>query len=247
MIPETRSIRKRHRMARSVVTLLSLAGLLLASLAGTQAHALANSTLGPSPACVACSTDYIECFSKSLDFSGCKKKYEKCRKDHNCATEAVTTINTTVESYTDRPYKDYRYFNTNDRRICENACIAETECAAWTYVEPGVQATSGRCWLKHSVPFPRQSNVCTSGVKISTEPEMDRPGGDYKHFAISAYNPDGARFCQLVCIGEAPKCRAWTYVKPGFQGSNAVCWLKNEVPGERSNDCCTSGVVGELQ
>jgi hypothetical protein len=226
------------RNIRSLVVLAATAATLVG--VGAAAHAATVSTLkAKGYTCKYVGYGFVRCTNGTnsylCDSTGCKKE-----------STAATSIQSTVESFTDRPTKDYRAFETNDRRVCQNACIAESDCAAWTYVEPGVQGPTGRCWLKYSVPVPRSSGVCTSGVKISTEPGLDRPGGDYKHFSISRYHTDGAKFCQTVCVGEAPRCRAWTYVKPGVQGSDAVCWLKDEVPSERSNDCCTSGVVGEL-
>jgi hypothetical protein len=170
----------------------------------------------------------------------------ECENAGAAMSDEASSIQSTVESFTDRPAQDYRSFNTNDRRVCENQCLAESQCASWTYVEPGVQGTSGRCWLKHSVPGPRNSEVCTSGVKFSVEPGINRGGKDYKHFSIPASHPDGEQFCRTVCIGEAPRCRAWTYVEPGYQGADAACWLKDRVPAASANECCSSGVVGEM-
>lgn len=217
---------------------------------------LAGASMLPTPAAAAkskgrCMIERNACYDncdKGLGgYAACRKRctdtYDSCIKAAD-KKDIGATIETTREAFTDRPSKDYRYFNTNDSRICQNACVGEAGCAAWTYVEPGVQASSGRCWLKASVPGARQHEECTSGVKISTEPGIDRPGSDYKRFGISAIHPNGPEFCQAVCVGEAPRCRAWTYVKPGIQESSAVCYLKDEVPAERSNECCTSGFVG---
>jgi hypothetical protein len=68
---------------------------------------------------------------------------------------------------------------------------------------------------------------------------IDRPGGDYRNFAING----DAQACREVCERERG-CRAWTWVKPGVQGQSARCWLKNVVPKRRANSCCTSGVTG---
>jgi hypothetical protein len=203
-----------------------------------------------------CCDDYASlCKSAPGPSKSCDDAGAQCRAHFGCgsssgssstpADEPATSIQSTVEPFTDRPALDYRYFSTNDSRVCENTCVAESRCAAWTYVEPGVQGTSGFCWLKHDVPGPRQHDACTSGVKISNEPNIDRPGSDYKRFTISASHPNGPEFCQAVCVGEAPRCQAWTYVKPGVQESSAVCYLKDQVPAAQANDCCTSGFVGD--
>lgn len=67
---------------------------------------------------------------------------------------------------------------------------------------------------------------------------VDRPGGDYKNFSLSADQPS---LCENQCKSEA-KCKAWTFVRPGVQSVGARCWLKNTVPAAKSNNCCVSGV-----
>ena len=77
------------------------------------------------------------------------------------------------------------------------------------------------------------------GGNFAIEFDTDRRGGDYKNFDL----PE-ARYelCQAACANDA-NCLAFTYVKPGVQGSSARCWLKNSVPrGEGGLSCCTSGV-----
>ena len=69
----------------------------------------------------------------------------------------------------------------------------------------------------------------------------DRPGRDYHNFELTG-NAEG---CREICRQDQ-NCRAWTYVKPGFQGQLARCWLKNAVPQARANRCCTSGVMGRF-
>ncbi len=70
------------------------------------------------------------------------------------------------------------------------------------------------------------------------EPDMDRPGQDYKNFDLDS---DNANICESACNNEA-SCRAWTYVKPGVQGPKARCWLKTGIPEIRGSTCCVSGI-----
>lgn len=72
-----------------------------------------------------------------------------------------------LEPNTDRPGMDIRDFDLAgaDPELCRQACDRETRCRAWTYVKPGVQGPSARCWLKNGVPPARRNNDCTSGVK----------------------------------------------------------------------------------
>lgn len=75
---------------------------------------------------------------------------------------------------------------------------------------------------------------------FALETNTDRPGMDYNSFDLSSANPS---LCEQACNSD-PDCRAFTYVKPGVQGTNARCWLKNGIPTAAPNDCCDSGVKG---
>ena len=70
------------------------------------------------------------------------------------------------------------------------------------------------------------------------ESDTDRPGQDYRNLDLPAARP---QLCQAEC-GADPKCKAFTYVKPGVQGSSARCWLKSGVPAAGRSSCCVSGV-----
>jgi hypothetical protein len=74
----------------------------------------------------------------------------------------------------------------------------------------------------------------------SLEENTDRMGMNIKSFDLSNADP---LMCRQACA-ENPDCKAFTYVKPGYQGNNARCYLKSSVPDATSNDCCTSGVKG---
>jgi hypothetical protein len=63
-------------------------------------------------------------------------------------------------------------------------------------------------------------------------------GSDYRNFAMSS---DDWSVCQNACKADR-QCLAWTAVRPGIQGPNARCWLKNKIPQPRANACCTSGI-----
>lgn len=76
-------------------------------------------------------------------------------------------------------------------------------------------------------------------LRPGMEQNTDRPGGDFRQFALSSPNPEA---CQNACNSDR-RCRAWTYVRPGVQGSQAVCWLKQVIPNPVPNTCCVSGAV----
>jgi len=50
-------------------------------------------------------------------------------------------------------------------KLCQDACRSDAKCAAWTYVQPGVQGPQARCWLKSRVPQASKNECCTSGVE----------------------------------------------------------------------------------
>jgi DNA-binding winged helix-turn-helix (wHTH) protein len=66
---------------------------------------------------------------------------------------------------TDRPGSDYSNTAMGSASGCSLACSQQNQCRAWTFVKPGVQTASGRCWLKNSVPQVYSNNCCTSGIK----------------------------------------------------------------------------------
>jgi hypothetical protein len=74
---------------------------------------------------------------------------------------------TTFEHGVNRAGGDYKNFNLSEPRpeLCRDACIAEAACKAYTYVKPGIQGSSARCWLKSSEGTPRPDGCCVSGVK----------------------------------------------------------------------------------
>jgi hypothetical protein len=77
-----------------------------------------------------------------------------------------------------------------------------------------------------------------SGISPCQEINKDRPGLPLIDFDLPAadYN-----LCRDKC-DKNPRCRAYTYVKPGVQGIHARCWLKNGVPAQVDNANCISGV-----
>jgi hypothetical protein len=76
------------------------------------------------------------------------------------------------------------------------------------------------------------------GSPQQTEMNIDRPGNDYR----SLYLPRPLHvLCKAACANDA-KCKAYTYVKPGVQGRQARCYLKDKIPAAHASDCCVSGV-----
>ncbi len=152
----------------------------------------------------------------------------------------------------DRPGGDYAHFTvkSGDPAECSARCDKEGRCRAWAFVYPATGSGAGaQCWLKARVPRRTESACCVSGVKGSglIEPRtgavefgIDRFGSDYRNFET----PPQAKgeSCAAACTAES-RCRAWTYVRPGYQGASARCYLKSRVTPPRRRPCCISGVV----
>ncbi|MBN2173308.1 MAG: PAN domain-containing protein [Bacteroidales bacterium] len=171
-----------------------------------------------------------------------------------------------------RPGNDYRNFEVkhgDDCQTCEDSCLKDPRCKAYTYVLPGIQAQRGVCWLKSEVPVPIDDKNCISGVKYYEKEKspfeiiaglspdfttwspydgpairagIDLPGNDFKSFLIPGGQEQLPFTCQRACLDDSA-CLSWTFVEPGKQGKNAACWLKNKLPSTvYRQDSCISGI-----
>ena len=150
----------------------------------------------------------------------------------------------------DRPGGDYGSFSlrSGDPAVCALRCERDSRCRAWSFSYP-LADRAATCWLKSQVPTRIESADSVSGVRGAgvIEPKggpvefsIDRVGGDYRNLELRP-DPTGAT-CKAACEGEG-RCRAWTYVRPGYFGSAARCFLKDKVKPPRRRPCCISGVV----
>jgi len=71
-----------------------------------------------------------------------------------------------AEDKIDRPGSDFKNFDTASWQTCQTACAQNGTCSSWTYVRPGIQGPSGRCWLKNRVARPVPNPGTISGVKF---------------------------------------------------------------------------------
>lgn len=153
----------------------------------------------------------------------------------------------------DRPGGDYARFvvGSGDPAACAARCDREGRCRSWAFAYPGARgATSAMCWLKSEVPAAVENQCCVSGIKGAglvekksgpVEMSIDRFGGDYRQFDLPA-DPTGES-CKKACEDEK-RCRAWTYVRPGYIGPGVSrCYLKDKITKPRRKPCCMSGVV----
>jgi hypothetical protein len=151
----------------------------------------------------------------------------------------------------DRPGGDYATFpmRSGDPAQCAARCDRDARCRAWAFSYPATESASAVCWLKSRVTPRVASPCCASGVRGTglIEPRsgaiefgVDRYGGDYRQIE-TAMDATG-KSCQAACESDG-RCRAWTYVRPGYVGISAVCFLKNRITRPIRKPCCISGVV----
>ncbi|MGE5162998.1 MAG: PAN domain-containing protein [Sphingobacteriales bacterium] len=156
-----------------------------------------------------------------------------------------------AQSGFDRRGGDYSSFQirNGDPAVCATRCERDARCRAWSFSYPRTANTAATCWLKNHLPPRVEDKCCVSGVrgagvieprKGPVEYSIDRLGGDYRNLDV-APNPDGAP-CKAACEAEN-KCRAWTYVRPGYISPGARCYLKDRITRPRPKPCCISGVV----
>ena len=82
-------------------------------------------------------------------------------------TSILISSSAFAELNTDRPGGDYKNFfiAVEPLEVCENACMHDALCKAWTLVKKGIQGPQWHCWLKSSIPPPVKSDCCISGTK----------------------------------------------------------------------------------
>ena len=156
-----------------------------------------------------------------------------------------------AQSGFDRIGSDYLSFQirNGDPAVCAARCERDARCRAWSFSYPRTATPSATCWLKNRVTPRVEDSCCVSGVKGAgvlerksgpIEFSIDRTGGDLRNMDVSS-DPTGS-VCGQACEAE-PRCRAWTYVRPGYLGASARCFLKERLTAPRRKPCCVSGVV----
>ena len=156
-----------------------------------------------------------------------------------------------AQSNFDRPGGDYQRtpVTSGDPVDCALLCEHDRRCRAWSFSYPTAGAPEATCSLKSTIP-PRVANTCcVSGVHGAgviekrvgaIEMSTDRSGGDYH--TIEMKPTDSDELCKDACEADS-KCRAWTYVRTGYIGKDARCFLKNQIKPPHRKPGFTSGVV----
>jgi hypothetical protein len=144
---------------------------------------------------------------------------------------------------TNLPGHDYANFESPSAWVCRTTCGGESSCQAYTWVKPGIQGPSGRCWLKSSLPNIVKDACCDSGPRnfiskrdLHAEDKINRPGSDFANFQTNSWKE-----CETACA-QNDRCASWTHVRPGVQGPTGHCWLKNRVARPVADVNTISGV-----
>ncbi len=151
----------------------------------------------------------------------------------------------------DRPGGDYASspVANGDPAVCATRCERDKNCRSWSFSYPPASGGAAVCWLKRGVMPRVKSSCCVSGVRGAgvIEPRLgeleysiDRAGGDYRSFETTASSH--GKHCAEVCKAE-PRCRAWTYRRPGYGTPTPRCYLKDVIKPPRHRPCCISGVL----
>lgn len=83
------------------------------------------------------------------------------------------------------------------------------------------------------------SQTFAAGDKIFMENNVDRAGANYREFEV--VRSGGPAVCHQECTKDG-NCKAWTYVRPGVEGTQGICKLKSVVPHGFESPCCISGL-----
>ena len=79
------------------------------------------------------------------------------------------SFNTTCEANYDLPGGDYVQY-TLTAGGCQNACLSDNNCAAFTWVPAGAVGPQQRCFLKSSTPGAVYHQGFVSGIKFAPIP-----------------------------------------------------------------------------
>ena len=146
----------------------------------------------------------------------------------------------------DRPGGDYTSFalRSGDPAQCAARCERDSRCRAWALLLSGdrdrqcplLAQVAGDC---RGWPTPAACRACAGPAdRAERRPDriLDRP----RRRRLPAFDlpPDPTgKTCQAACEGEEG-CRAWTYLRPGYGGPAAACYLKDRITRPQRRPCC---------
>jgi hypothetical protein len=72
-----------------------------------------------------------------------------------------------MEMDTDRFGGDFAWFDLPRPwpQLCQEACLHNESCRAWTYIKPNVRGPLASCWLKSQLGTASHNPCCVSGTR----------------------------------------------------------------------------------
>jgi hypothetical protein len=164
---------------------------------------------------------------RSPDYRLCQ---QACEKDRRC--KAATYVKPGVQG----PQAMCYLKHTLVPRQPNNCCI--------TWIPGGTDGVIAGAVQTRPETHPVKSAVITGVADLQAiTPSFTRREGwdlvapNLQRITLGAPNPD---LCRDACAGR-DGCEGYTYVKPGLQGPEAVCYLKGRIQRATENACCVSG------
>jgi hypothetical protein len=132
------------------------------------------------------------------------------------AEAATGGLGGNFEPGVDRPGSDYTSFDIgNSAGRCQSACLKDARCRAWTFVKPGIQGPSARCWLKSAVPAAVKNACCTSGTNAAVKfPSLLCYENQADYGPLGSGPPKPCRAPPLAKRGQACSCSNFRF--PGI-------------------------------
>lgn len=166
---------------------------------------------------------FLDARKPELCQDACLKENNRCR--------AWTYVRPGVQAEKPVCYLKDRVPNTAANTCCISG-VAPSD--ADTVREPGGFAPTSPDKSKGAAA---ESGGLAGALNPGMENDTDRPGNDYNRFVLTVPSPKN---CKAACDADTG-CAAWTYVRPGIQQKEAVCYVKRPAPAPVSNKCCISG------
>lgn len=141
-------------------------------------------------------------------------------------TKNRTALNGTIYEGYD-PWENQSFMGrTDDVKVCPGAGggLEGKWCGSTT-----TTSDTHPCARKDWWGQPAAGNACM-------QDNTDRYGSDYKWFELNDANQ-----CMQACVEDA-NCVSYSFVKPGYIGSNGMCYLKNSAPAPIFNEANVSGL-----
>jgi hypothetical protein len=120
----------------------------------------------------------------------------------------VLTLSTSFNAYSHDLFgSDIAGLNVTNANECNNACNANANCLAWTFVKAGRLGPSARCFLKNPVPGPSFNATCPTDAEcVSGSKRFDGWCGDGQGDVLSC--PAGLT-CRPKTIMREQVCWIW--------------------------------------